>query len=230
MLTVGSLHTGGALSALAQTAPRSAGELLVAGPVTVNDAAVVSGVTVFSESRIKTARNGTATVKLGRLGRVDLGPDTEITLRFSDGAVGGSLLAGKVMVTVPASVGVSVMTANGVAVSDPKLASMLTVDLSCGNMRVISGRGDAKVTAGGKVEYLAAGQEVAVGTPTANGPCQAGGAANTSQTVGVSETISAGLSAKAITALIIAGVAGAVGGAVIATGGNKEPQVSPSRP
>ena len=214
MVTVGSFYTLVTTSAIAQTAPQASGDLSVTGQVTLNGTPAIAGATVFNDSRIKTARNGAATVNLGKFGRIELGPETEMTVRFSEGTVGGNLLSGRAIVSSPAGVGVSVATADGVAVADGKQAAVLTVDVTCGNTRVASSRSDAKVTAGNKVEYVAAGQEVAVGTQTAaagqNSRCTRLSAAGAAAAGG-------GLSAGALAALIIAGVGGAVAGVVAAT-------------
>jgi len=213
MLTVSSFSTLVATSVMAQTAPKAAGELTVSGPVTLNGTAAISGATVFNDSRVKTSRTGAATVNLGKLGRIDLGPETEMTLRFSDGNVGGNLLSGRAVVSAPVGVGISVATADGVAVSEGKQAAVLTVDVTCGNTRVAASRSDAKVTSGNKVEYVAAGQEVAVGTQTA-------GATQGSRCTRLSAAgagVGGGLSAGAIAALILAGVGGAVAGIVAAS-------------
>lgn len=212
VLTVGSFYTLVTTTAMAQTAPKASGELSITGPVTLNGTAAISGATVFSDSTLKTGRNGGATVNLGKFGRVELGPETEMTLRFAEGTVGGNLRAGRAVVNAPAGVGISVVTADGIAVSDGKQAAALTVDVTCGNTRVMASRSDAKVTAGNKVEYVAAGQEVQVGTQTAGATsrCTRLSAAGAGAGMG-------GLSSGAIAALIIAGVGGAVAGAVAAS-------------
>ncbi|MFN0087211.1 MAG: hypothetical protein ACKVX9_17620 [Blastocatellia bacterium] len=203
MLTVGSFYSLVTTSTFAQTAAR-AGELTVTGTVSINGTNAISGATLFSDSKVKTARNGLATINLGKLGRVQLGPESEMTLRFSEGSISGNLNAGRAVVSAPAGVAVSIATAEGIATADGNQASSLTIDVTCGNTRVAS-RGAAKVTSGGKVETVAAGSEVSVGQ--AGAPrCARLSTANQSQ----------GLSSGAIAALIIAGVGGAVAGIVAA--------------
>ncbi|MGE0884204.1 MAG: hypothetical protein AB7P14_11720 [Blastocatellales bacterium] len=206
MMAVSSFYLLVTSSALAQTAAKAAGELSVTGNVTINGTQAISGATVFSESKVKTARNGAATVNLGKLGRVQLGPESEMVLSFADGRIGGNLTAGRAVVSTPAGVAISVATAEGVAVADGKDASTLTIDVTCGNTRVAAGRSDAKVTSGGKVEYVAAGSEVSVGSQAAP-RCARLSTANQGQ----------GLSPGAVAALIIAGVGGAVAGIVAAS-------------
>jgi hypothetical protein len=211
MLAVGSFYSLVTTPVLAQTTSKAAGDLSVTGQVTLNGTTAISGASVFSGSRVKTGEKGAATINLGKLGRIQLGPDSELTLSLSGNTVGGNLLAGRAVVSTPAGVGIAVTTADGVAASDGKQASVLTVDVACGNTRVASSRSEAKVTSGGKVEVVAAGQEVAVGTQTGQSPrCTRLSAAGVAGVGG-------GLSSGAIAALVIAGVGGAVGGIVAAS-------------
>jgi len=208
MLTMCSFYSLVTTTTLAQTT-KVAGDLSVTGQVTLNGAAAISGATVFSDSRVKTGQKGGAIVNLGKLGRIDLGPETEMTLSFSESTIGGNLLSGRAVVSAPTGVGISVTTSDGTAVADGKQATALTVDVSCGNTRVASVRGEAKVNSNNKVESVAAGHEVAVGTQTPGSRCTrltAAGAAG-----------GGGLSSGALAALIIAGVGGAVGGIVAAS-------------
>jgi hypothetical protein len=206
MITVGSFYTLVPVTALAQTGSKASGELSVSGPVTINGTAAISGATIFSDSTIKTANKGSATVNLGKLGRVQLGPESEMLVRFSDGAVGGNLVAGRAVASTPAGVSVSIATREGTAVADGKQASVLTVDVTCGNTRVASSRGDASVTSNGKVESVAAGHEVAVGQ------AQAPRCTRIAIT-----SFGTGLSGGALALLLIAGVGLAVAGIIAAT-------------
>lgn len=205
MLSVSGFYSLGATSVLAQTATKSGsagGELSVVGSATINGTSAISGATVFNDSKIKTSSNGAAAINLGKLGRIELGPDTELTLRYTDGTIGGNLLSGRAVVNAPTGIAVSLATADGIATSDGSQASALTVDVSCGNTRVGSSRSGAKVTSGSKVESVAAGQEVAVGTQASQAPRCARL---------LTESQSKKLSSGAMAALIIAGVGGAVG-------------------
>jgi hypothetical protein len=206
MLAVSSFYSLVGASALAQSV-KTAGELSVTGSVMINGTQAISGATIFSDSQIKTARNSGATISLGKLGRVQLGPESEMTLRFTEGNVGGNLTAGRAIVSAPAGISINVATAEGIATADGKQAATLTIDVTCGNTRVAATRSAAKVTSGSKVEVVAAGSEVAVG--------QAAGAPRCARLSTASQ--SQGLSTGAIAALIIAGVGGAVAGIIAAT-------------
>jgi hypothetical protein len=206
MLAVGGFYSLMTTSALAQAA-KAAGELSVTGSVMINGTQAISGATVFSDSKVKTSRNSGATINLGKLGRVQLGPESEMALRFGEGNIGGNLMAGRAVVSAPAGVSINVATVEGVATADGKQAATLTIDVTCGNTRVAASRSAAKVTSGSKVEYVAAGSEVAVGQAQAAPRCARLSTASQSQD----------LSSGALAALIIAGVGGAVAGIVAAS-------------
>jgi len=94
--------------ALATPGQKASGELSVSGQVTVNGQAAISGATVFSDSVITTAANSSATISLGKLGRVELLPNSSAKLSFSEGNISASLDAGRIGNTIVASQGGSV--------------------------------------------------------------------------------------------------------------------------
>jgi hypothetical protein len=194
------------VSTLAQTAQIGAGDMSIKGSVTVNGIAAISGATVFNESKIRTSRNSHASISLGKLGRILLGPESEMTLRISNNQIGGNLIAGRTVIKANAGVAISVETTEGLATSDGKQASALTVDVACGNTRVAATRNSAKVASGTKVEHVAAGKEVAVGQ------AQAPRCARLS-TAGEGMDLTSG----GVAALAVAGVGGATAGILAAT-------------
>jgi hypothetical protein len=233
MVTVGSFYSLVTSTAFAQVTPKLVGFLVAKGGVSLNGINAASGATVFTGSQIKTGAGSSATVSLGKLGQVDLGADSELTLQLEAGIIGGHLLSGHATISAPAGVIVKVTTDDGVAAADGNQASVLTIDVTAGNTRVASARSEAKVTTGDKVEVVAAGQEVSVGTQTnqkgakcacfdANGKKTGDGTFNDN---GVCECKTSrggaagfgGLSPTALFALIVLGVGGAVGGIIAAT-------------
>jgi len=165
-LTLSSCHLLVASSAMAKTGAKLMGELSFARQVTVNGTGVISGITIYSDSRVKTSQLGAATVNLDRLGRIGLGSDTDLLLRFSEGMIGGNLISGRVTVNAAPGVKISIVTADGVATSEGKQGAVLTVDVTGGNTRVASSLGEARVTSGNKVEKVEAGDEVSVSGKT----------------------------------------------------------------
>lgn len=164
MVTVGSSYCLIPGTAFAQVSPKLAGQLSVRGQVTLNGIQATSGATVFGGGQIKTRANSSATISLGKMGQVDLEPESELTLRLEAGVIGGHLRSGRATISAPAGIAVNLATADGVAVADGKQASVLKVDVTSGNTRVASVRSEARVTSGSKVEVVAAGREVSVGT------------------------------------------------------------------
>ncbi len=216
MMTVGSFSSLLTNTAMAQVAPKLAGDVVVRGSVMLNGVTATNGATVFSDGRIRTGSNSGATINLGKLGQVELDADSELVLRLEQHLIGGSLRVGRATVTAPKGVSVNVLTAEGIATSEGKDASVLTVDVSCGNIRVISARNEAKVTAGSRVEIVPAGQEVSVGTPQDAARCARIAQDATRKKMGGIGALSGG----ALAALILLGVGGAVVGIVAATQGD----------
>jgi hypothetical protein len=75
-----------------QTGPT--GDLSVVGEVSVNGTSAISGATVFSDSTVTTAQNSSAVVSLGKLGRVEVLPNSSLKLSFNETGVTGMLDSG----------------------------------------------------------------------------------------------------------------------------------------
>jgi hypothetical protein len=140
-----------------QTGP--SGELSVSGQVTVNGQSAISGATVFSDSTITTAPNSSATISLGKLGRVELLPGSSLKLSFSDSGLTGMLEAGRVRVSN--STMASISTKDGAAVADS--AAVFTVDVECGNTKVATQSGNVVLRGGGAERQIAAGSDASMG-------------------------------------------------------------------
>src|SRR5689334_7576188 len=69
--------------------PQTLGRLTTRGnqPVTVNGNSVVSGATIPSGATISTGDGVGATINLGPLGTVELAPNTQVTIEYSDGQI-----------------------------------------------------------------------------------------------------------------------------------------------
>ncbi len=101
---------------------RVAGELLITGKnvngeapfVKVNGEMAQNGRSVFSSSTIATPENANAIINLGKLGKIELAPNTVLALTFDEKGISGDLAAGQVSV-LNASNLVNITTANGTA-------------------------------------------------------------------------------------------------------------------
>ena len=224
MLTVGSSYCLISSTAFAQVSPKLVGQLSIRGLVTLNGIYTTSGATIFGGGLLKTGTNSSAIISLGKMGQVDLEPDTELTLRLDAGVIGGHLISGRATISAPVGIAVNLATADGVAVVDGKQASILTVNVTFGNTRVASIRSEAKVTVGHQSEVVAAGQEVSIGTQSGQQNNQQrkrkGGAVTPSGNTGGAAGGIAGLTGGALAALLIVGIGGALAGIITAVQGD----------
>src|SRR5256714_2405284 len=149
----------------------ASGELSVSGQVTVNGQAAISGATVFSDSTITTAAGSSAVVSLGKLGRVELFPNTTVKLSFGEANISGVLDAGRVQVATTVGTSAIVTAKDGAAVANPAQAATFMVDVECGNMIVASQAGFVFLRTGGKKKTAAAGTSGSAGTPQPRHRC-----------------------------------------------------------
>lgn len=102
------------MTALAST-EKLAGELLISGKnpiVQVNGEAAQSGRSIFSASTIATPENTSAIINLGKLGKLELAPNTIANIAFTDKGISGDLASGKITVLNAAN-SVSIKTTEG---------------------------------------------------------------------------------------------------------------------
>ena len=152
-----------------QTAP--SGELSVVGQVTVNGANAISGATVFTDSTVTTAKGSSAVVSLGKLGRVEVMPESSLKLAFNEGTITGTLDAGKVRFSTSTGIAASVMTKDGTAVADNASPNVFVVDVECGNTVVATQAGRVELRAGNSVKQIAAGNQDTAGTAQPGSRC-----------------------------------------------------------
>lgn len=94
---------------------RIAGELLISGKnssVKVNGETAQSGRSIFSASTISTPENTSAIINLGKLGKLELAPNTTANISFTDKGINGDLLSGKITV-LGATDAVTIKTTEG---------------------------------------------------------------------------------------------------------------------
>lgn len=173
-------------STVALAAPQDIkGEIAVNGQVTVNGQTAVSNSTIVSGSTIVTGTNSSATVSLGKNGRVELLSDTTLTVKFSDNSIVGMLSAGKVRVTNSAGIATTVTTRNATVIADTGQANTFTVDIGCGNDAkcaqtfVETFSGLVVLRTGTTDKQVAAGTDAVAGNPSQTGcpPCARPGSA-----------------------------------------------------
>jgi hypothetical protein len=170
-VTVLSVYSMVVLATPGQDTPT--GELTAKGQVSVNGQTSVTGATVFSDSTITTGTDSTAIITIGKLGRIELFPNTTLKLSFSDSGMSGELSAGKVAVTSMSGKTSSITTKDGVVTGDTNQTDIFFVDVQCGDTRVETQSGLAVLRAGGNDQQVAAGKSATAGQQTAQSKCAA---------------------------------------------------------
>ncbi|MFN0120896.1 MAG: hypothetical protein ACKV2V_10370 [Blastocatellia bacterium] len=150
------------LASPAPTSTKFTGRLLVSGQVTVNGVAAAPGVTAMDRTRIRTGSDGLAIVSVAGRGRIEIRPNSDMTLRLSDKTIGGSLVSGEALVSASRGTAVSVNTARGTAVTDGAGESVMLARYEESAPRFAVARSSARVSAGARTEILRPGQEAAL--------------------------------------------------------------------
>jgi hypothetical protein len=142
---------------------QTGGELSASGQVTINGQNAISGATVFSDSTVTTAKGSSAVVSLGKLGRVELLPDTTMKISFTDTGIMGALESGRTRVSIPSGVSATITTKDGAVVADNTQADAFSIDTECGNTIVATQVGRVELRAGTSVKQIAAGSQDTAG-------------------------------------------------------------------
>lgn len=144
----------------------AAGELIVSGRNTgagapfamLNGERAFSGRTFFSSSTIATSEDNDATVKLGKLGSIDLAPNSILSLNFGDNKISGNLIAGQIKVFSSEGVDVKIQTSNQVVANDAAQNNVFTVDVRTGATDAVAETGSVRLNNGEAVVPTQTGQ------------------------------------------------------------------------
>lgn len=161
-------------SMVALAAPNgSTAEISVTGQVTVNGQSAVSNSTVISGSTIVTGTDSTATVSIGKTGRVELSGDSNLTLQFSDNSITGVLSSGKVRVTNGAGVAATITSKDTVAIADASQSDTFVVEVECSHTHVDTAAGIVTMREGSNDKQIVAGTSGTAGNLSQTGcqPC-----------------------------------------------------------
>ena len=134
----------------------SAGEITVSGSkegaerpfVVVNGERAFSGRTFFSDGKVETTDGTTATVNLGKLGRIQLAPSSSLTLSFAEGRIAGTLSKGNVSVSNTEGVAVTIDTPNDSVRNEGTSASRFSVSVADGKTAVAIENGTVRSNGG----------------------------------------------------------------------------------
>jgi hypothetical protein len=150
-----------------------AGEITVTGQVTVNGQPAVSNATIVSGSTVVTGANSSAIVSLGKIGRVEVLADSNITLNFSDNGITAILSSGKAKVSNAAGVATSVTTKDTTIIADSGQADSFLVEVECSHSHVDTIAGMVTMREGASDKQIAAGTSASAGNLAQTGcqPC-----------------------------------------------------------
>jgi hypothetical protein len=169
------------------------GQITATGKVTVNGQSAVTNSTIVSGSTIATATNSKAVVSLGSKGKVELLPETSVTLKFSDNSIVAMITSGKVRVMNASGISSTVTTNSATVVGDTGQANSFAVDVGCGDTAkcaqtfVETVAGLVTLRSGNSVKQVAAGTDASSGSPSQTGckPCYRPGSAPPTPTTGI---------------------------------------------
>jgi hypothetical protein len=139
------------------------GSLSIVGDVTVDGQKVTSGGTFFSDSTIVTGTDSRVVLSLGKLGRVELLPNSSLSLTLADNGLTGTMNSGRSRVSTPAGVAVNIATKDGAINIDGSEAT--SVDINTENVSTIVGTksGLAVLKSGDLVNEVSAGENGVAG-------------------------------------------------------------------
>jgi hypothetical protein len=164
-----------------------AGEITVTGQVTVNGQPAVSNSTILSGAVIETGANSSAVVSLGKLGRVEVLADSNLTLNFTTNSIVGVLQEGKTRVSNAAGVSATVSTKDMTAIADTSQADNFLVEVECSHSHVDTTSGVVTMRIGSNDKQVAAGSSAVAGNLSQAGckPCLRPNSAPETATVGL---------------------------------------------
>jgi len=151
----------------------TAGEIAVTGQATINGQPAVSNATVLSGSVITTAANSSAVVSLGKLGRIEMGPDTSVTLNFGPNNIVAMVDSGKVRIASSAGVATTATTKNATFIADSAQADNFSLEVECSHTHLDTMTGVVTMREGSADRQIAAGSTATAGNLVQTGckPC-----------------------------------------------------------
>jgi hypothetical protein len=151
----------------------SAGEITISGQVTVNGQPAVSNSTILSGSTIVTGSGSSATVSLGKTGRIEVLEDSNLSLRFSDNSIVGIVAQGKVRVANAAGVATTITTKDTTVIADAGQADSFLVEVECSHTHVDTSAGIVTMREGTNDKQVVAGTTAVAGNLSQTGckPC-----------------------------------------------------------
>ncbi len=149
------------------------GVITVSGQVTVNGQPAVSDSTIVSGAVIATGDGSTATISMGKVGRIEVGANSNVTLQFTDTSIIAMLSEGKARVANGAGIAATVTTKHATVIADSSQADNFLVEVECSHTHVDTASGLVTMRQGSSDQQVAAGTTATAGSLVQTGckPC-----------------------------------------------------------
>jgi hypothetical protein len=149
------------------------GEITVTGQVTVNGQPAISSSTVLSGSTIVTSADSSAVINLGKAGRVELGSDSSVTLKFTDDSIVGMVSQGKVRVSTAAGIATTFTSKDATVIADASQADSFGMEVECSHTHIDTTAGVVTMREGSNDKQVVAGTTAVAGNLSQTGckPC-----------------------------------------------------------
>ncbi len=159
---------------LAKTGDTLMGEITVTGAnkafITLNGDQAFSGRTFISSGTISTPEATNASIKLGKVGFINLAPKSVLSLSFDEKSITGTLSEGSVKVFNNDGIEVKITTPQGVIGNDSTDESAFTVNVENGAVSSSAQKGSVSLNNGNTVVAVKAAQDADTDGNSALGP------------------------------------------------------------
>lgn len=127
------------------------GELTITGAsaVSVNGERAATGRSISSSSVVATSADSSAVINLGKIGRIELAPNSSLSLNFDEKTISGSINDGSVKVSSAPGVEVKLATKAGEITNEASELNVFSVD-TAGKIVTESGQQTGGQQTGGK--------------------------------------------------------------------------------
>lgn len=134
--------------------------------VSVNGERAISGRSIQSSTTITTPNTSSATINLGKLGRVEVAPNSNFVLNFNEKGISGNLISGNVRVVGTENSENSIQTKDSIVVASQAGDKAFTVNALDTATSVTSESGTVALNSNGKSTTVNAGQTQTSGQTT----------------------------------------------------------------
>lgn len=139
------------------------GEIAVSGTVMLNGAAVISSTTIISGNVIETSSGSTATISLGKLGKIEMSESSKLTLNFSETGMDGFLSHGEIKLYSPSGLSAEFTTKDVTAVADSSMENTFRLLVECAHTHVETYAGQVIMKRDKSDKIVKAGEEKIAG-------------------------------------------------------------------